>query len=510
MTNYGAPTSPIEFSGSADEMASHFADAAVAVPEAVLVSLRGVCAAVTADAGEAAEAGRDWWPLAMHWALAGETPARAAVVCTPSSTEEVAAVLRVCNEAHIPVTPVAGRSGVCGASVPVFGGVALDLTGLKGIVEVDDASLLVRAKAGTFGDVFEDDLRAQHGITVGHWPQSIALSTVGGWVACRGAGQYSTRYGKIEDIVRDLEVVLADGTVLHTGGRGPRQAVGPDLNQLFVGSEGTLGVVTEVQFRAHPIPTGTGRAAYGFESFAAGLEACRLILRTDANPAVLRLYDARESRRHFDTPRGQAVLLVLDEAEQVLVDANLSVCADVAARCGAEVLDPQLLDHWLATRNDVAGLEKAVRGGIVVDTTEISGRWRDLPAIYDAVVAAMDAIPGTIACTSHQSHAYTDGACLYFTWAGAPQPTGADAETAGVEAWYRQGWDTVSQTVLAHGGALSHHHGVGLNRGRFLVDAMGAPAFDLLHSVKQALDPNGILNPGKFFPDTPWGRVPWE
>ncbi len=502
MTNRGSPTPPIEFSTDAAKTTSRFASLAVAVPEAVRTRLGDVCANVSSDEAETAEAGRDWWPLAMHWALAGETPARASVLARPASTAEVSEVLRVCNDAAIPVTPVAGRSGVCGASVPVFGGVALDLTGMSGITDVDDASLLVRARAGTFGDVFEDELRADHSLTVGHWPQSIALSTVGGWVACRGAGQYSTRYGKIEDIVRGLEVVLADGTVVQTGGRGPRQAVGPDLNQLFVGSEGTLGVITETQFRAHPVPTSEGRGAYGFASFAAGLEACRLVLRADANPAVLRLYDARESRRHFDTPRGQCVLLVLDEADPHLVAGNLAVVNDACARAGAERLDDHLLDHWLASRNDVAGLEKAVRGGIVVDTTEISARWRDLPTIYDAVVAAMEALPGTIAITSHQSHAYTDGACLYFTWAGTPQQEGA-------EAWYRLGWDTVTNTVLAHGGALSHHHGVGLNRGRFLQDALGAAGYGVLQSMKTALDPNGILNPGKFFPDTPWGAVPW-
>ncbi|MEY2468462.1 MAG: alkyldihydroxyacetonephosphate synthase, partial [Actinomycetota bacterium] len=448
MTNRGAPTPAIAFSEDAAKTTAHFA-AAVDVPEGVLTELRDACAHVSVDEAETAEAGRDWWPMAMHWALAGETPARAGALCRPSTTDEVAAVLRICNDAHIPVTPVAGRSGVCGGSIPIFGGVGLDLTGLNGIVDVDDASLLVTARAGMFGDVFEDELRATYGLTGGHWPQSIALSTVGGWAACRGAGQYSTRYGKIEDIVRGLEVVLADGTVVRTGGRGPRQAVGPDLNQLFVGSEGTLGVITEVQMRAHPVPSGEGRAAYGFESFEAGLEACRLILRADANPAVLRLYDARESRRHFDTPRGQSVLLVLDEADQALVDGNLAVIAQACAATGAETLDSHLLDHWLETRNDVAGLEKGIRAGLVVDTTEISGRWRDLPAIYGAVVAAMDAVPGTIACTSHQSHAYTDGACLYFTWAGQPDPA-----TGGAEGYYTTAWKTVTETVLSHGGAL--------------------------------------------------------
>ncbi|HVT77495.1 MAG TPA: FAD-binding oxidoreductase [Acidimicrobiales bacterium] len=500
-TNRGAPTPPIAFAGS--DITARFAAAAVTIPGDVVTRLRDACATVD-DANAVAEAGRDWWPVAMHWALHGETPARAGVLARPTSTEEVAAVLRICNDARVPVTPVAGRSGVCGASIPVFGGVGLDLTAMTGIVDVDDASLLVTARAGTFGDVFEDELRATHNLTCGHWPQSINLSTVGGWAACRGAGQYSTRYGKIEDIVRGLEVVLANGTVVHTGGRGPRQAVGPDLNQLFVGSEGTLGVITEVQMRVHPVPTGEAKAAFGFESFAAGLEACRLILRADANPAVLRLYDARESRRHFATPRGQCVLLVLDEAAPALVAANMAVAEDACAKEGASALDAHLVDHWLERRNDVAGLETAVRNGLVVDTTEISGRWRDLPAIYDAVVAAMDALPGTVAVTSHQSHAYTDGACLYFTWAGQPSP-----ETGGVEGYYNAAWDLITNTVLAHGGALSHHHGVGLNRSRFLVDALGQPGYDVLCGIKAALDPNGILNPGKFFPST-WGPVPWH
>src|SRR5205807_9287211 len=206
-------------------------------------------------------------------------------VARPRSAAEVCAVLRICDEARVPVTPVAGRSGVCGASVPAFGGVALDLCGLAGLLEVDGDSLLVDVAPGTFGDVLEAELRAGHGVTLGHWPQSMALSTVGGWLACRSAGQYSTRYGKIEDMVVGLEVVLADGRVVRTGGSGPRAAVGPDLTQLFVGSEGTLGVITEARLRVHPTAPVERRAAYGFASFAEGLDACQRILRRGATPA---------------------------------------------------------------------------------------------------------------------------------------------------------------------------------------------------------------------------------
>jgi alkyldihydroxyacetonephosphate synthase len=153
-----------------------------------------------------------------------EVAARAAVVVRPKDPDEVAAVVRLCHEAGVPVTAAAGRSGVLGGSVPVHGGVVLDLCDLVGIRSVDDTSLTVDVLAGTFGDRFEAELRETYGLTCGHWPQSMSLSTVGGWAACRGAGQLSTRYGKIEDIVVGLDVVLADGTQITTGG-APRQAL---------------------------------------------------------------------------------------------------------------------------------------------------------------------------------------------------------------------------------------------------------------------------------------------
>ncbi len=196
----------------------------------------------------------------------------------------------------MPVTAAGGRSGVCGASIPAFGGVVLDLTAMQGIVECRHRLRCGRGLAGTFGPDLETELRRRSALTVGHFPQSFDIATVGGWVACRGAGQYSTRYGKIEDMVVGLEVVLADGTVSRTGG-GPAAAIGPDLTQLFLGSEGTLGVITRVWLRAHPVPPAERRAAYCVRDLRDGLEACRLILRRGATPAVLRLYDGAEAQR---------------------------------------------------------------------------------------------------------------------------------------------------------------------------------------------------------------------
>jgi alkyldihydroxyacetonephosphate synthase len=409
-------------------------------------------------------------------------------------------VLRLCHDGRVPVTPFAGASGVCGGSIPVHGGVSLDLCGLQGIDSLDADDLLVRVRAGTFGPDLESGLR-QAGLTLGHWPQSIDLSTVGGWLACRSAGQYSTRYGKIEDMVAGLEVVLADGRVVTTGGRAPRAATGPDLTQLFVGSEGTLGVITSAWLRVHPAPPAERRAAFALPDFESGLEACRLIMRRGATPAVLRLYDPVESARQFEVS-DRAVLIVVDEGDAVLIGAVMDVVAEAATAAGAAALDDGLAAHWLERRNHLPAVADLVAGGLVVDTVEIAGRWSALPGIYRHAVAALEALDGTLAASAHQSHAYTDGACLYFTFAGRPAEPGVE----GAEIYYRRAVDAVTEATTAGGGAISHHHGVGLNRARYLADHLGA-AFGVLQAVKDALDPRGILNPGKLGLADPFGPL---
>jgi len=487
----GAPTAPIALPDPA-AATSRLEATAVPVPDDLLDRLRAVTA-VTTDPAATAEASRDWWPQAMIWATEGQVAARAAAVAAPATAEEVAEVLALCNEARVPVTAAGGRSGVCGASVPVHGGVVLDLCGLAGVRDVDATSLVVDVAAGTFGDHLEHELRREHGLTLGHWPQSVSLSTVGGWLACRSAGQLSTRYGKIEDLVLGLDVVLADGRRITTGG-APRAAVGPDLTQLFVGSEGTLGVITGARLRLHPAPRHERRAAYGFASFEDGLDAMRRIVQRGATPAVLRLYDATEADRTYHTG-DRALLLVLDEGDIGLVDATMEVVAEVGADGHPE--DEAHVAHWLEHRNDVAALEALIGRGYVVDTMEVAGRWRDLPGIYAATIAALRGVEGTIAASAHQSHSYLDGGCLYFTFAGKVAPEERDR-------YYRAAWDAGTAAVLRAGGALSHHHGVGLNRSRFVAEALG-PAFDVLAAAKAALDPNGILNPGKLGLPSPFG-----
>ena len=488
----GRPTAPIALRDGGAAATARLAATAVPVPDAVVDRLAAICPTST-DAEATGEASRDWWPQAMIWALEGQVAARAAAVVSPTSADQVAAVLAVCNEAHIPVTAAAGRSGVCGASIPLHGGVVLDLCGLGGIRDVDAVSHVLDVAPGTFGDHLEQSLRADHDLTLGHWPQSVALSTVGGWLACRSAGQLSTRYGKIEDMVLGLDVALADGRQISTGG-APRAAVGPDLNQLFVGSEGTLGIITGARLRLRPAPTHERRAAFGFASFEDGIDAMRRVVQRGGTPAVLRLYDPTEADRTYKTG-DRALLLVLDEGDTAMVDTTMDLVRETCATGHPE--DVVHVSHWLEHRNDVAALEALITRGYVVDTMEVVGRWRDLPAIYAATRAALTGVPGTIAASAHQSHSYTDGGCLYFTFAA--QVEGDDRDR-----YYREVWDAGTGAVLAAGGALSHHHGVGLNRSRFVADALG-PAVEVLAAVKTALDPTGILNPGKLGLTSPFG-----
>jgi alkyldihydroxyacetonephosphate synthase len=488
------PVPPIELTGTQSRLGGEPPE----LPDGFVERLSEVCDVETAD-DVTAEASRDWWPLALHWSLAGQVPRRAPAVVRPTTTDEVSRVASMCNEAGVPLTAAGGRSGVCGASVPVCGGIVLDLTGLDAIGEVDETSGIVEVETGVFGPDLERILNTHHDLTVGHFPQSFDISTVGGWVACRGAGQYSTRYGKIEDMVVALEVVLADGRVITTGG-DPAAAAGPDLTQIFVGSEGTLGVITRAWLRAHPVAESEQRRAFSFPDLAAGFEACRRILRRGSTPAVLRLYDAAESARGQGGDGTECILLALDEGDPAMVDATMSIVDAVCTDLGTEG-DVELVAAWMDHRNDTSALQALTHRGYVVDTMEIAAPWSRLDEVYATTTSALMEIPHARAATCHLSHSYLDGACLYFTFAATPP---ADE----VESTYVALWDTGQRAVLASGGNLSHHHGVGLNRSRFMREALG-PAFEVLEGLKHQLDPNGILNPGKLGLTSPFAEPEW-
>lgn len=479
------PTEPIEFSVAADDIVDRFSGNN-AITAAVLNELQAICE-TTSSAESTTEHGRDWWPLAMHWALSGKTPRTPGAVCTPTTSSQVSAIMSVCHAHDLPLTVAGGRSGVCGSAVPLYGGVVLDVTAMRGIVSVDEVSGIVEVLPGTFGPDFENELQSQYKLTVGHFPQSFDISTVGGWVACRGAGQYSTRYGKIEDMVVGLEVVLANGDIVRTGG-APASAIGPDLTSLFVGSEGTLGVITKVWLRAHPVAHFQARASYVFPSFIDGINACRDSVRNGATPAVLRLYDEIESKRSHGLDGTQCTLLVLDEGDERIVKATLDIVRESAISHRGKVGDIELVEKWLHHRNDTSGLQALTRKGYIVDTMEVSAPWSKLESIFNGVRSAFMSAPGARSASCHLSHSYLDGACLYFTFAGDKTET--------VEEHYIGMWNAGQRAAISLGASVSHHHGIGINRARFMQESLGN-AMQLLQGLKSMLDPQDVLNPGK-------------
>lgn len=468
-------------------------DALTKIPTEVLAELASIVGAdnvITEDKART-EAGHDWWPISIVWRHDGDQPAMPAVVVRPNSAEEVAAILATASEHCIPVTPFAGRSGVCGGSLPIHGGISLDMAGLDQIHEVDTDNLMVHVDAGVLGPDLEQVL-AKHGMTVGHFPQSFDLASVGGWIACRGIGQFSNRYGKIEDMVLGLEVALADGTIMQTNPQ-PAAATGPDLMRLFLGAEGTLGVVTSAWLQLWPAPEARVMQAYSFDAFTDGIEALRRIMRTGARPACLRLYDGPESARHFALPDSRNAFVVLAEGNRRQTDYEIEEVESVLATFGGSVVreDVALVHHWLETRNDVSALDTVIGLGLVVDTIEIAAPWSKLPGIYTTTQAAVLKIDKTLACTAHASHSYLSGGCLYFTFAGAP---GEDAKAK--DAYYVSAWDAAMRAVRDGGGTISHHHGIGLVRARFMEEELGS-GLDVLRALKAALDPQCVLNPDK-------------
>ena len=236
----------------------------------------------------------------------------------------------------------------------------------------------------------------------------------------------------------------------------------------------------------------------------------REAIRAHATPAVLRLYDAIEAQRSHGGDGSNSTLIVLDDGEPEIVAATLAVVDRCALAHGAVRAPDERVDHWLAHRNDTSGLQALTKKGFVIDTMEVAAPWSKLTSVYTNVVAATSAVSGARSVSAHVSHSYLDGACIYFTFVGQLSSRDiTDATTAEHERLYLAMWNAAQRAALTAGANLAHHHGVGLNRGRFMREAMG-DAFNVVMALKQALDPRDIFNPGKLGLPTRRGAMPWS
>jgi alkyldihydroxyacetonephosphate synthase len=415
------------------------------------------------------------------------------VAVLPSDEAGVASVLRFANERGLPVVPRGGGSGSQGGAVPVGGGLLLDLTRLDRILDVDEESLTVTAEAGVNGEVLERTLN-ERGLMLPHYPASVDLATVGGYIAARGSGVLSTRYGKIEDLVLSLRVALADGGVVETVAV-PRHAVGPELTQLFVGSEGTLGVVTSATLQLVPLPATRRFEAVSFGSVPEGIAAVRSCIARGLRPSVVRLYDETATR----TSLGPVVERDLEgvctvfcfEGEPAVADAEAETLLMLARAHGGSVLDDGLGETWWRRRYEFYKPPHHPELPSIWGTIEAVAPYARIYDVYQAVKRAVEAPYAAHGLTLkvHFSHWYPWGTMMYGRF--IIPDGGPDAIDL-----HDRIWDDAVQAMLGAGGVMNDHHGVGVKLAPYM-RAQHGPALDVLRRIKEVLDPNRIMNPGK-------------
>lgn len=430
----------------------------------------------------------DWWPMNAAWRQQGKAPYRPHAVAKPQTADEVAAILTWAQTAGIPVTSWGLGSSVVGGPLAVRGGIALDTTGMDRVISIDTENMHVTVEAGMNGGTLEDQLQAK-GLTMNHSPQSLYRSTVGGWLATRATGQFSSRYGGIEDLCVGFKAVLADGTKVEVGG-APRMAVGPDLRHVLIGSEGCLGVITEVTLRLFPLAEARELRTVAFPDVASGVAAMRDIMLSGLRPFLLRFYDLAEARHAMKDPGfGSPVMFLGAEGSADMAASEIAELLKVCARNSGEDIGPEGAEGWMGRRFDFSTIENVLNShGGVAETIEIANTWSGIGGTYDALTEAMKPFADEV--LGHFSHAYSDGVSLYVILLGK-----AD-DPAGAEERLKQIWEAANRAVLDSGAVLSHHHGTGLARNDHVREALGS-SWDLYGRLKEAMDPLGILNPGK-------------
>jgi alkyldihydroxyacetonephosphate synthase len=440
-------------------------------------------------------------------------------VVLPAGAAEVRVVLDLCAEERIAVVPFGGGTSVVGGVEPLRGPmravISLDLARIDHSHQVDPQALTAVLGAGLRGPGVEAAL-GRDGLTLGHFPQSWEYATLGGWVATRSAGQASTGYGSIEKLVTGLRCVTPAGEIELPG--IPASAAGPGLRQTLVGSEGVLGVITEATVRVRPVPETSHYEGWMFKSFAAGAEAFRALEQHHVLPEVARLSDAAETRQAMGASSGGSVarrlggayigargyargcLAILGfEGTRSDVAARRARAGGIMRRGGGLGLGGSPGRAWLRQRYEGPYLRDALLDhGILAETLETAAQWSSLMALYEAVAAAITralearGTPGRVMC--HISHLYPDGASLYYTFI-ARQQEGAELEQ----------WQAVKaaacDAITGNGGTITHHHAIGRDHLPWMRAEVGEQGVEMLRSLKAALDPAGILNPGKLIPD---------
>jgi alkyldihydroxyacetonephosphate synthase len=449
---------------------------------------------VKTDESTLRERRRDWSVTNALADMEGRGAPNPACVINPESTEDVALVVKICNDSKALLVPYGLGSGVVKATFTTPETILLDMSSMNRIRSIDRTNLIATFDAGVRGTDAENAV-AREGLMLGHYPQSIDVSSVGGWVSTRASGQFSSAYGNIEDVVMGLEVVLPNGEILETR-LTPRAAAGPDLKQIFIGAEGTMGIVTAVTFSLRWRPEKQDYSAFYVPDMETGFELQRNIQQTGWMPPVMRQYDALESGRNFrDHARGEdCILIMVHEGPATRVDVEMTACSEIASELDCDPAPAEMVTDWLEERNQVRPWETWLKEGIILDTIEIAATWDRIGSIYHNVIASLNQVEGMLNASGHSSHCYRSGINIYFTFATKP------ADPGNMEAAYYDCWDRTMRAVIDGGGGISHHHGIGRVRRDYMSAELGESGVNLLRRLKRTLDPNGILNPDVLIP----------
>ena len=457
---------------------------------------------------------------------AGDLSTAPDAVVYPRATKEVLGVLAYAAERAIAVIPYGGGTSVVGGVTAARGkftaAITLDMSAMDKFIEIDSVSGTATAEAGIYGPVLEKALQAK-GFTLGHHPQSFEFSTLGGWIGHSGAGQGSNRYGRAEDWLVGAKLATPRG--LLSTGDFPASAAGPQLKDLVVGSEGIFGVITEATMRVRELAQDSDYRGYLFRDFESGTAAIRDAMNTGVVATMLRLSDAAETRfyraysqlgkrrtvaarmadlylkiRKFDDKT--CVLIAGFEGSGSEVAAERKRFASIVRKHGAMVLGQGVGERWRQGRFQAPYLrDPLLNRGVGVDTLETATGWSNLNALYAVTTAALEtAILETVPCQGargivmcHLSHSYLDGASLYFT---TIFPRALDSDIA----QWKMIKKAATDAIVANGGTVSHHHGVGEDHLPWIVQEKGELGIAVLRAIKATLDPAGILNPGKLLP----------
>jgi len=430
----------------------------------------------------------DWWPVAAKWRNQGKSPLRPEVVVRPQNVDDIQKLLRWANTNQIAITPWGAGSSVTGAPLPLNGGITLDLSGINRTLSINTQNLTVTVDSGKMGHILESELN-QQGYTLNHSPQSLDRSTAGGWLSTRATGQFSSKWGGIEQLVVGFDVVLPNGDLVKFES-GPRMAVGPDLRHVFIGAEGTMGVITRVTLQIFRQSPHRILEALAFDNLADGITVMREIMQRGLHPFLLRFYNPAESRYAMkDTAFVQCAMFIGVEGEPTIAEAEFKVCQSIWQQYSVQELGTAPVERWMQHRFDFSTVENILRrpGGLA-ETIEVAHYWDGIQNTFDRLMEALSIFG--IEVLAHFSHTYPQGTSLYMILLGER------ANDAEAEATLLQIWQTAMRVTLDTGAVLSHHHGIGVVRKDFVSEALGS-SMTVLEQIKHTLDSQNILSPGK-------------